>query len=75
MLKLPQRQAQAFILREMEGLEGEEVCNLMGISLTNLRVMLYRARMRLQCCVELNLFVEMVEDMAIGSEQHALVKV
>jgi len=52
--KIPARLAQAFVLREVDGCEGDEICALMGISRTNLGVMLYRARMRLRLLLEGN---------------------
>jgi RNA polymerase sigma-70 factor, ECF subfamily len=42
-LGLPSRLAQVFSLREFEGLETEQICNLMKISATNLGVIIYRA--------------------------------
>jgi len=52
--KIPARLAQAFVLRQVDGCEGDEICALMGISRTNLSVMLYRARMRLRHLLEGN---------------------
>ena len=52
MAVLPGRLAQIFTLREFEGLKGEEMCNLLKISATNLGVMLHRARLRLAKCLE-----------------------
>jgi RNA polymerase sigma-70 factor (ECF subfamily) len=54
--KLPERLANAFILREMEGLSTEEICKALKISATNSWVMLYRARMNLRGCLEMNWF-------------------
>ncbi|OEU66000.1 MAG: hypothetical protein BBJ57_10185 [Desulfobacterales bacterium PC51MH44] len=51
--KLPPRLAQVFILRELDGLGGKEICDLMSISPNNLWVMLYRARMHLRNQLEL----------------------
>jgi RNA polymerase sigma-70 factor (ECF subfamily) len=56
MADLPPRLAQVFALRELEGLKSEEICNVMKISTTNLWVVLYRARMRLRRCLEVNWF-------------------
>lgn len=53
---MPKRLAQAFILREMEGLETEEICGILNISSTNLWVMLHRARAHLRQYLELNYF-------------------
>lgn len=55
---LPQRQADVFVLRELEGLNGEEVCKEMELSPSNLWVMLYRARLRLSSCIKSQLELE-----------------
>lgn len=52
--KMPDRLAQVFVLREVDGYGGDEICALMGISRTNLGVILYRARMRLRRLLEGN---------------------
>jgi len=54
--QLPPRLAQAFTLREIEGLGAGEICNLMAISAANLSVMLNRSRMRLRYCLEQSWF-------------------
>jgi RNA polymerase sigma-70 factor, ECF subfamily len=53
---LPARIGSAFTLREMEGLSSEEICEVLGITVNNLWVMLHRARMHLRRCLELNWF-------------------
>jgi RNA polymerase sigma-70 factor, ECF subfamily len=53
---LPERTRGAFTLREVEGLSSEEICEVLEISVNNLWVMLYRARMHLRRCLELNWF-------------------
>lgn len=40
------------ILRDMEGLESEEVCKVLGLTATNLWTRLHRARLLLQRCLE-----------------------
>ena len=50
--ELPERLAEAFMLREMDGLSTEEVCKALSITATNSWVMLYRARMSLRRCLE-----------------------
>lgn len=47
-----ERQRMAFILREVEGLETSEICNILGVTDTHLGVMLFRARARLRECLE-----------------------
>jgi RNA polymerase sigma-70 factor (ECF subfamily) len=54
--KLPGRWAEAFSLREMDELGTREVCNTLGLSTTNLGVILHRARVRLWQCLEANWF-------------------
>lgn len=51
---MPARTASAFTLREVDGLQSEAICRMLGISLNNLWVMLHRARMRLRDCLETN---------------------
>ncbi len=46
------RLAIMFVLREMEEMKGEEICNVLELTPTNLRVMLYRARKDLRRCLE-----------------------
>lgn len=52
--EMPQRHADAFVYREIDGLSTEEICKLLDISPTNCWVMLYRARMLLRHCIEIN---------------------
>ncbi len=56
--KLPARQAKVFLMRETLGLDSEEICAQEGLSTSNLHVLLYRARMRLQTCLEMRWFSE-----------------
>jgi RNA polymerase sigma-70 factor (TIGR02943 family) len=46
--ELPDRTAQAFILREVVELSTREICEFMDISICNLYVMVHRARKRLR---------------------------
>jgi RNA polymerase sigma-70 factor (ECF subfamily) len=52
--ELPGRQAKAFMMREIDGLSTDEICKALGISATNSWVILYRARMLLRQCLEIN---------------------
>lgn len=54
---LPQRIASVFTLREVDGLTSEEICELLGITVNNLWVMLHRARAHLRRCIEMNWFM------------------
>lgn len=54
--KLPERVGNVFMLREMEDVSGKEICKMLGISESNLWVMLHRARMALRECLEMNWF-------------------
>ncbi len=52
--ELPVRQAQAFSLCEMDGVGGGEASKVLGVSTTNIWVILHRARLRLKECLQLN---------------------
>lgn len=53
---LPPRQARAFTLHSLEENNPGETCKQLGISTTNLWVLLHRARLRLRACLEANWF-------------------
>jgi RNA polymerase sigma-70 factor (ECF subfamily) len=66
---LPARAASAFTLREVDGLSSEEICELLGIKVNNLWVMLHRARLHLRNCLELNWFKRAPDQgAAVGSQ-------
>ena len=48
----PDRQRLAFVLREVEGLDTDEICKILEVTVTNLGVMLYRVRNSLRECLE-----------------------
>lgn len=52
--KLPERLSEIFMLREFEEAETRIICEQMDISESNSWVMLYRARMQLRDCLEVN---------------------
>lgn len=56
MSKLPERVASVFALREMDGLETSEICEILCLSSNNFWVMMHRARMSLRRCIEVNWF-------------------
>lgn len=49
---LPETQAAVVTLRDVEGLDSKEVCDLLGISEGNQRVLLHRGRTRLRLALE-----------------------
>ena len=51
---LPEKWAAVFTLRIMEELSSEEVCKELGITMSNLWVILHRAKLQLSECVEKN---------------------
>lgn len=58
--KLPKKVAAVFTLREVDDVEGKEICRTLNISESNLWVMLHRARMALRRCLETNWFGKQV---------------
>lgn len=55
---LPPKQARVFMMREFIELETEEICAAVDISMSNLFVMLHRARLRLGKCLEHKWFIK-----------------
>jgi RNA polymerase sigma-70 factor (ECF subfamily) len=49
---LPERCAQAFVLREIHGMEAAEICKELGLTTSNYWVLMHRARLRLRECLE-----------------------
>ena len=49
---VPTNQRMAFVLREIEELETEEICKILDVTRTNLGVLLHRVRNRLRECLE-----------------------
>lgn len=54
--ELPERVANVFTLREMEGMESDEICKTFSISSSNFWVMMHRARLHLRRCIDFNWF-------------------
>jgi RNA polymerase sigma-70 factor (ECF subfamily) len=53
--ELPEAQRRVLVLRDVEGLGADDVCDLLGISAGNQRVLLHRARTRLRAALEAEL--------------------
>jgi RNA polymerase sigma-70 factor, ECF subfamily len=53
--ELPARQREVVLLRDVDGLSGQEVCDVLAISEANQRVLLHRGRSRLRHALELQL--------------------
>lgn len=54
--KLPPKTARVFMMREWLDFDTEEICKEVGLSTSNVWVILYRARVRLRECLDLNWF-------------------
>jgi RNA polymerase sigma-70 factor (ECF subfamily) len=52
---LPPHQRQVLLLRDVEDVAAEDVCNILAISETNLRVLLHRARARVRRALDRHL--------------------
>ena len=59
--RLPRRQQQVIRLRDVEGWEAEEVCQSLGLSPANQRVLLHRARAAVRAEMEEYFAAEVVE--------------
>lgn len=55
---LPGAQARVFMMKEFVELDTQEICATVGITVTNLNVMLHRARLRLRECLENRWFAQ-----------------
>jgi RNA polymerase sigma-70 factor (ECF subfamily) len=58
---LPEKTARVFMLREWLEWDTDEICQELGCSATYAGVMLYRARLRLRECLDLNWFGRLPE--------------
>ncbi|MCK0108747.1 sigma-70 family RNA polymerase sigma factor [Flavobacteriaceae bacterium S0825] len=54
--KLPAKQAEVFKMKTLLGYETETICNELGITASNLWVIIHRARTSLASCMEKNWF-------------------
>ena len=50
--RVPTNQRMAFVLREIEGMDTQEICKILEVTRTNLGVLLHRVRNRLRECLE-----------------------
>ena len=49
---LPERQRQVLLLREVDEVDAETLCKILGVTSNNLGVLLFRARVRMRECLE-----------------------
>lgn len=56
--RLPGHQARVFMMREFVDLDSKEICTSLDISMSNLNVMLHRARLHLRKCLENRWFLK-----------------
>ena len=54
--KLPKKQSKVFVMKTVQGIDTEEICNALGINPSNLWVMIHRARTALMDCLNKNWF-------------------
>lgn len=54
--KLPPAMSQVLLLREIDGLPSDQICGIAGVSANHLWVLLHRARLALQRCLQSNWF-------------------
>ncbi len=50
--KLPYKQKMVFRMRELHGMDADEICNVFALSTSNLHVLLHRARLGLRHCLD-----------------------
>lgn len=60
--KLPQTTKDAFTLKEIEKMDGKEICEILNITRANFWVLLHRARLQLRQCLEDNWFESLKQD-------------
>lgn len=52
LMTLPAQTSRVFMMREILGIEADEICRQLGISAGNCHVILHRARQKLRTCLE-----------------------
>lgn len=56
--RLPPQQGRVFLMREVVELETDEICAELGLSVSNVHVILHRARLALRACLQIHWFQE-----------------
>jgi len=56
--RLPPQQGRVFLMREVVELATEEICAELGLSVSNVHVILHRARLALRACLQIHWFQE-----------------
>lgn len=59
--RLPMQQGRVFMMREVVEMETDEICNELGLSVSNIHVILHRARLGLRACLEANWYQKDME--------------
>ena len=54
--KLKDQQRNVFILKYMEDMDTEEICEKLEITQSNFRVLIHRSKLQLRACLEMNWF-------------------
>lgn len=54
--KLPEKWAAAFVMKNMDDLDSEEICKELQITPSNYWVIMHRAKLQLRECIEMNWF-------------------
>lgn len=57
---LSEQQKAAFVMKAVEGENSDEICNILGVNVSHLRVLLFRAKDKLRKCLEGRISVESI---------------
>lgn len=60
--KLPEAHRRAFTLRELDGYQREEICEILSITPSNMWVLMHRARAKLRKCLDAAWFLSLAEE-------------
>ena len=66
---MPEAQRRVVVLRDVEGLPAEEVCNILGVSGTNERVLLHRGRAKVRTALDAYLGEGVGSPASVGGER------